>query len=154
MQRTDIEGRDLGSFTASDIAIYTTFTRAFKNKRIILGTNLKMIYSSIDTYTSDAYAMDIGVQFAGPVKGMRLGASLSNVGFVRSAYAGDNKDQLPIHIRLGISHRPAHMPMPMLMALDINIPNDNDAYLSLGIEMELVGGHSARLQFATDRFNG
>ena len=140
MQRTDIEGRDLGSFTASDIAIYTTFTRAFKNKRIILGTNLKMIYSSIDTYTSDAYAVDIGVQLAGPVSGMRLGASLSNIGFVRSAYAGDNKDQLPVHIRLGISHRPAHMPMPMLMALDVNIPNDNDAYFSFGMEMELLGG--------------
>ena len=140
MRRTDIEGRDLGSFSASDIAIYTTFTRAFKNRRIIVGTNFKMVYSSIDTYNSDAYAIDLGFQLVGPVKGMRIGASLSNVGIVRSPYAGDSKDQLPVHIRVGISHTPVHMPMPMLLALDLNVPNDNDAYFSFGMEMELVSG--------------
>ena len=140
MRRTDIEGRDLGSFSASDIAIYTTFTRAFKNRRIIVGTNFKMVYSSIDTYNSDAYAIDLGLQLVGPVKGMRIGASLSNVGIVRSPYAGDSKDQLPVHMRVGISHTPFHMPMPMLLALDLNVPNDNDAYFSFGMEMELVSG--------------
>ena len=30
--------------------------------------------------------------------------------------------------------------MPMLLALDLNVPNDNDAYFSFGMEMELASG--------------
>ena len=105
------------------------------NGRLTLGASLKAIYSSIDDYTSDAYAVDMGVIAPGPVAGMTLGASLANLGTVRSGYTSGFEDQLPVLIRLGLSHRPAHAPLPMLLLADLTVPNDNDAYFTFGAEI-------------------
>jgi hypothetical protein len=140
MQRTDGEGRDLGSFSAADMAAYISVAQPFWKEWLTLGASLKAIYSSIDEFSSDAYAFDLGLLARGPVQGMHIGASLSNLGFVRSAYAGDFKDELPVHMRIGLAHRPAHMPLPMLLLADFNVPNDNDPYLSLGLEVQLASG--------------
>ncbi len=140
MQRTDEEGRDLGSFSAADMAVYISAAQPFWKDWLALGINFKAIYSSIDEFSSDAYALDLGLLAKGPIQGMRIGASLSNLGFVRSGYAGNFKDELPVHMRLGISHRPAHMPVPMLILADLNVPNDNDPYVSLGLEVKLASG--------------
>ncbi len=140
MQRTDGEGVDLGSFSAADMAAYLSLAQPVWRDWLTLGGSLKAIYSNIDEFSSDAYALDLGLLIRGPLQGMHLGASLSNLGFVRSAYVGEFKDSLPVHMRLGLSHRPAHMPIPMLLLADFNLPNDSDPYLSLGLEIKLING--------------
>lgn len=140
MQRTDGEGVDLGSFSAADMAAYLSLAQPVWRDWLTLGASLKAIYSNIDEFSSDAYALDLGLLIRGPLQGMHLGASLSNLGFVRSAYVGEFKDSLPVHMRFGLSHRPAHMPIPMLLLADFNLPNDSDPYLSLGLELQLISG--------------
>ena len=140
MQRTDGEGVDLGSFSAADMAAYLSLAQPVWRDWLTLGGSLKAIYSNIDEFSSDAYALDLGLLIRGPLQGMHLGASLSNLGFVRSAYVGEFKDSLPVHMRIGLSHRPAHMPIPMLLLADFNLPNDSDPYLSLGLELQLISG--------------
>ena len=144
MRRTDGEGRDLGSFSAADMATYISVAQPLWKDWLTVGASFKAIYSSIDEFSSDAYAFGLGLLARGPIEGMRVGASLSNIGFVRSAYAGDFKDELPVHIRVGLSHRPAHMPLPMLLLLDFNVPNDNAPYMALGLELQLTSGFYLR----------
>ena len=101
MQRTDGEGVDLGSFSAADMAAYLSLAQPVWRDWLTLGASLKAIYSNIDEFSSDAYALDLGLLIRGPLQGMHLGASLSNLGFVRSAYVGEFKDSL-VHMRFGL----------------------------------------------------
>ena len=41
-------------------------------------------------------------------------------------------------------HHPAHFPLPLLLAVDVTIPNDNDPYFNFGVEIELAGGLTLR----------
>jgi len=138
MQRRDSQGADLGTFGAFDVAASLTAAQKVWGGRLTAGASLKAIYSSIDDYTSDAYALDLGVIADGPLEGMTLGASLANLGTVRSGYTGGYKDDLPVLIRLGAAHRPAHMPVPMVLVADLTVPNDNDAYLTFGAEIQVA----------------
>ena len=61
---------------------------------------------NIDEFSSDAYALD----YLNAVP-RYTGASLSNR-LQRRERLGV-KDSLPVHMRFGLSHRPAHMPVPM-----------------------------------------
>ena len=140
MRRTDVDGGDLGTFGAFDIATYITAAQPVWQRRLTVGVNFKAIYSSIDDYTSDAYVVDLGVQARGPIDGMRLGASLLNIGSVRNGYTDGFKDSLPVLVRLGMSHRPAHAPRPLMLLADLSIPNDNDPYVSFGAELQVHSG--------------
>jgi hypothetical protein len=140
MQRTDETGQELGTFGASDIAAYLTLAQPVWQDWLVAGVNLKAVYSSIEDYTSDAYVVDLGMIARAPLEGLTLGVALTNVGTVRSGYAEDYKDSLPVNFRVGLAHRPAHMPVPMLLLADLNMPNDGDAYMALGAELQLPGG--------------
>ena len=122
------------------MATYITVAQPVWNRRLTAGVNFKAIYSSIDNFSSDAYVVDLGLQAPGPIAGMNLGASLSNFGTVRSGFTDGFKDSLPVLLRVGFSHRPAHAPRPLLLLADLNIPNDNDPYLTFGAEMQLRSG--------------
>jgi hypothetical protein len=151
LQETDEQGQLLGTFGAADLAVSLSAASRLWKSWLSAGLSLKAIYSSIGEFSSDAYVLDLGLQAQGPLQGMTLGASLSNLGLVRSGYSGDFKDSLPVHIRLGLAHRPAHMPLPMLVLADLNVPNDNDAYLSFGLEMHLPGGLYLRPGYSTQQ---
>ncbi len=149
MRRTDEEGADLGAFSPADLAAYVTVAQRVWNDRFTLGLNLKAVYSSIGQFSSDAYMADFGVLAPTPIKGMTIGASLSNLGVVRSGYSGDSKDSLPVNIRLGLTHRPAHTPLPLIVLADLNLPNDNDPYLALGVEFRVGRGLYLRPGYST-----
>ena len=151
MEKTSAEGISEGTFGASDLAAYLTVAQRFWKNRLTLGLNLKAVYSSIDVYSSDAYMVDVGLLAKGPLKGMTMGASLSNLGSVRSGYAGDFKDSLPVHLRFGLAHQPAHLPLPLLLLFDLNLPNDDDPYLSFGAEFHLAHGLYLRPGYSTQQ---
>lgn len=137
LQKTDEDGGDLGTFGAVDLAAYITVAQPVMGGRLAIGASLKAIYSSIDDYSSDAYVVDLGITSRGPIQGMTLGASLANVGTVRSGYTDGYKDSLPVMIRVGMTHSPAHAPAPMLLLADLSWPNDSDLYASFGAEIQV-----------------
>ncbi|NKB68046.1 MAG: PorV/PorQ family protein [Candidatus Latescibacteria bacterium] len=149
MRRTDINGQDLGSFAASDMALGLTLAQPLWNERLKLGVNFKAAYSTIDDFTSDAYMVDIGLLTAGPLRGMTIGASITNLGSVRTGYTDNFKDSLPVNLSLGVAHSPAHTPLPMTILLDFNAPNDNDPYISTGVEIHLANGLFIRPGYST-----
>ena len=151
LTRTSTEGVEEGSFTPFDLAAYLSVARPCWKPWLKLGANLKAVYSRIDAFSSDAYMVDLGALVPGPFKGMSLGASLANLGFVRSGYTGSFKDSLPVSLRLGLADRPAHTPLPMLVLADFVMPNDGDPYLSFGAEIEVGHGLYLRPGYSTQQ---
>ena len=135
LQKTNADGVAEGTFGAFDIAATITTAQRMWKRRIVVGASVKSIYSSIGDYTSDAYAVDLGVITPGPIAGMKLGASISNLGSVRSGYTDGYKDSLPAVFRTGFSHRLAHA--PLLILADINFPNDGPHYFAFGAELKI-----------------
>ncbi len=150
LQKTSETGADLGTFSAADVAAFVTCARPVWRDWLTAGLNLKMVYSTIDTYSADAYMVDAGLLLRTPAQGLTAGVSLSNVGTVRSSYAGFD-DSLPVGIRLGAAYRPAHMPLPVLLVADLNIPNDGDPFTAFGAEVRCPGGLYLRPGYSTQR---
>ena len=144
LQRTSKEGEVTGTFGAFDVATGLTAAQRVWGDRLTLGATAKWIYSGIDDFSADAMAVDLGVLARGPIPGMTVGASMSNLGTVRSGFTKGYEDSLPVLLRAGVSHRPAHFPVPVLLSGDITIPNDNDAYFTFGAEIRLAGGLTLR----------
>lgn len=151
LQRTDADGSQIGSFSPFDVAAYVTVAQKVWSERLTVGANFKAVYSSIDDYTSDAYMLDLGLLSEGPFDGMTLGASITNLGAVRSGFTDQVDESLPVNLRFGVAHRPAHTPLPLLLLLDFNVPNDNDPYLAFGAEIKLGNGLYVRPGYSTQQ---
>ena len=131
----DPTGEGLPSFVANDWSLQFSLSRAL-SKNLFVGGTLKGIYSKIETYSSDGYAVDLGVLFKAPVVNLSVGASALNIGFVRSGYSSGTKEALPVNFKLGFAYRLAHL--PFLLLGDMNLPNDNDPYFSVGGEFTVA----------------
>lgn len=148
---TDLEGRDLGTFSATDLAAYLSIAQQLGPDWLAIGANLKAVYSNMAEFSADAYLADLGLLVRAPIAGTTLGAAIANLGFVRSGYTAGFKDSLPVHIRLGAAHRLAHLPVPALLVADFNLPNDNDSYLAFGLEVQLAEGLYIRPGYSTQQ---
>ncbi len=131
--KTDENGIVIGDFGAGDLAARVSYSR-FTSDKVSVGGNLKFIFSRIDEFSSDAYALDLGI-FIRPRERTTLGVSILNLGFVRSGFSEDLKDSLPVNLKIGITHKPEHL--PLMIVVDANLPNDNDLYFSIGGEFEI-----------------
>jgi hypothetical protein len=144
LQGTDTDGQSTGTFGAFDMAAGLSAAQPLWGDRLTVGATAKWIRSGIDDYSASAWAVDLGVLTRGPVPGMTFGASLSNVGSVLSGFTDGHDDSLPVLMRAGVSHRPAHFPVPLLLAVDVTMPNDNDPYVTFGAEIDVAGGLTIR----------
>ncbi|MCD6334410.1 MAG: PorV/PorQ family protein [Candidatus Latescibacteria bacterium] len=149
LQKTNEDGLSEGTFGANDIVLQGALAQAVLQS-LDIGIGVKVAVSSIDDYASDAYMLDLGLRFRTPVEGLSLGASLSNVGFVRSGFSEEFKDALPVAARVGFAHQVAHL--PLLFVGEMVLPNDNDVYFCGGTEicirdiLFLRGGYNSLLK--------
>lgn len=92
-------------------------------ENLSLGANLKLLNQSIDIYKEDGNAFDVGLLLNG-FRGMNVGLVAQNLG-----------SNLPQTIKLGLSRR--FLEDKLLFALDLNAPNDNNSFVSLGGEYQI-----------------
>lgn len=139
MARTSSQGDTYAEspFGASDVSVQCTLSR-WVRPRVAVGAGLKAVFSKIDTYSSDAYALDLGVFYSTPLRGLSVGASAANlVGVVRKGYTSEHKDELPVGFRLGFSHVVAHLPLT-LMGQWQGSTNDSSSSFALGGEFAIA----------------
>ncbi len=129
--RTDEDGGNLGTFGAADFALIATYAKKV-NPTISLGVNGKFILEKIDDYTSDALALDLGAFHESKGKSLRLGAVVQNLGYQLKSFSAGHKESLPVEVRAGVSHYVRGV--PLLVAIDVAKPFDNDIYFCLGGE--------------------
>ncbi len=157
--RTEAEPEGTGEqFKVQSFAIQTTFARNLTD-RFSIGGSLKYIQERIWHSTASAFAFDVGTLFTTPFDGVRLGASLSNLGpkmrmdgrdilfsedpnpnttgtaeIVNAQYRMD-AHPLPLVFRVGVAwdayESGTHR---LLVSTDAAHPNDNAEYVNAGME--------------------
>jgi len=117
-------------FTPNDTIV--TFSHARKMlPGISVGASLKVINDTIDRSTVAGCALDCGVIFRTPVKGLNAGLVVKNLG----SLGADNP--LPFSTRMGMAYY-FYNNKSLLLACDINIPNDDLVTLHTGVEFSVT----------------
>ena len=129
--RTDETGAELGEFRAGEYAFQVGAGRAI-DSLFSVGANVKFITSSLDTYTSTAWAMDIGGVFEKKKLGLTVAGLVRNIGYQTSTYSSERED-LPFQVQLGVTYKFKHAPfrlglmMEQLQRSDLTYEDPNAA---------------------------
>jgi hypothetical protein len=102
-------GELTNKFSASETALIIGWGRNL-DSLFSIGANLKLFYSSLETYKSYGVAVDVAGSYTS--RDQRFTASLiaTNVGRQFKAYYSGNQEPLPFEIEAGISQRLKHLP--------------------------------------------
>ncbi len=154
LSRTDKDGNVLGTFGAADFALALSFVRSL-NSQISFGATGKFIYEKIESYSSDALALDLGIIHISKDARTRFGLVGQNLGFQLKGFTESHKDDLPTAVKVGMSHQVREL--PLTVALDAAKPFDNDIFFNLGAEFTAlkplylrIGWSSFGKNFKTD----
>jgi hypothetical protein len=112
--RTDENARVLGTFSSYEVAVTGTYG-ALINQHLSMGVGLKLAYSSLSPTgagqeagkgTATAVAADLGVLYKSPqLRGLSLGANLSNMGPKVAYIDRAQADPLPTNLKAGFAYR-------------------------------------------------
>ena len=130
--KTDALGTNLGTFGASDFAFALSLAKQVSN-RLSLGLTGRFIYETIDNYSSDALALDVGVMYTAADNRTRVGAVGQNLGVQLAGHTKSHKDPLPSSVKVGVSHQMREL--PLVVTADAAKPFDNDIFFNLGGEL-------------------
>lgn len=151
--RTDANGlidESDPSFSGGDFLLGLNFSRMI-HKSLAAGINVKFMSEFADGYSSQALAVDLGLMYALPDSLTRIGLSAFNLGGVLSGFSAESddphKDDLPLYIRAGVAH--SLRELPLIVSLDGVLPNDNDPYVSAGIEFYKLQPLYLRVGYST-----
>jgi long-subunit fatty acid transport protein len=114
-QRRGPANEDLGTFSSYEIAVTGTYGAEI-NPNFSMGVALKLAYSSLSpgggagqeagSGTATAVAADVGVLYKAPfVRGLSLGANLSNMGPKVSYIDRAQADPLPTNLKAGFAYK-------------------------------------------------
>ena len=149
--RTDANGIKLGNFGAGDFAFLIGYGNQLDDN-FYYGANVKLIYSSIESYSSTGIAMDLGLHYAIPESRWHFGFSILNFGTQLKSYLG-TKEDLPLDIKLGFSKELEKLPFKLFWSFN-RLGDRYDSFLerfkqiAFGGEFKL--GQSLRLRFGYD----
>lgn len=139
MRRTDALMNDLGHFTPGDFILGLSLSDSL-NFGLIWGVTAQYVYSGYDGYTASAACLDLGVQYPVASQAMVLAASVTHLGVALDAFLED-KEKLPVTVRLGVAKQLAHLPLlfhfNLIRYLDHESGHMGGFYWSLGGEFTL-----------------
>jgi hypothetical protein len=141
-KRFDRQGAELGTFGAYDLAIGLTYSKSVF-ERVSVGLTGKFITESIDSYNSDALALDFGglYQLEGGRTG--IGLAVTNLGAQLKGFTKAHKDPIPLTVDAGFAH---HLRgVPLTFTGDLVMPTDNTVYMALGGQFEAFSPFMLRL---------
>jgi hypothetical protein len=116
IDRTDRNGRVVGSVASFDIALSAAYSNAL-DTNWYYGVAFKYITSRIDNVGTAAVATDVGMVYVIPKARVILGVSVLNAG-VQVASIGAQPESVPMDVRLGISHQLRGL--PLLVSASLN----------------------------------
>lgn len=108
-QGADEFGNLSGEFEASEMAFVVGASRTL-NERFAIGSNLKYIFSSFESYRSQGMAMDLGGLYHNEEKRFSIGINFRNIGGQFTTYS-NQREPLPFNMMIGFSKRLEHLPL-------------------------------------------
>lgn len=162
MDKRASNGEPIGSFSSYDMAFGLTYSKRI-NRELTLGITGKFILEKIDTLTSDAMAIDLGILYRFASGRSSLGMAGRNLGSQLKGFTKSHKDPLPTMFDLGMSH--SLQGMALTVNIDVTLPTDNDVFFAIGAQWESfrpffirLGWSSAGQDYKTgsdkDKFGG
>jgi opacity protein-like surface antigen len=144
----ELEGRDdagavTGDFTARDLAF--SAGRGFLLGPVRAGVAFKYIGQKIEESSAHAAAVDLGLLYQPGKSGVRLGAALSNLG----TKVKFREDSFPLPLTLKAGASVALKDAPLLLAAQLDFPNDAGAALRLGGEYSATENFKLRAGYKT-----
>ncbi len=149
--RADANGMKLGNFGVGDFALTLGYGNQLDNN-FYYGANIKIIYSSIESYSSTAAALDLGLHYAIPESRWNFGFSILNLGTQLKSYF-TTKEDLPLDMRLGFSKELEKLPFRLFWSfnrLSDRYDNFLDRFKQITLGGEFRFGQSLRLRFGYD----
>lgn len=134
LQGRDALGNPTGTFRAYDMAAGATYARrVFRSVEV--GVTGKFLMESIQDYSASGYAVDLGMRYRTPVRGLTVAATATNIG--TSMKFEQDSFVLPAAARLGAAWRTRRLLEGVILAADLRFPNDNDAQGHVGGEIQV-----------------
>lgn len=109
MSERNAEGTELGTFSASDLAVSGTLAYELA-QNLSGGITAKVVYGNIGNYNSFAVAVDMGINYYDPVHEWSLGFVARNLGGQVKSY-DENFERMPIDWQVGVSKRLVGSPL-------------------------------------------
>ncbi len=129
-------GQITGDFSGGDFLLGANISSPVYQS-LTAGANIKFISESAAGYSAEALAADLGFYYRFGDDRTTAGLAITNLGFVLSGFSSgseqEHEDDLPLNVRAGVAH--ALQELPFTASIDAVIPNDNDLYVNLGLEM-------------------
>ncbi|MDG1527973.1 MAG: type IX secretion system protein PorQ [Polaribacter sp.] len=113
----DESGNITGNFSASDIALSVGYAYNIPSSNIFVGTNVKLISSSISNYSSTGIAADFGILYHNIYKPYTITLVVRNIGTQISSF-NDESEKLPLEIMLGGSYKLENVPIKWHLTID------------------------------------
>ncbi len=129
-------GIETGNFNAKDIAISVGYSVKIPKTHIHFGSNVKIINTNVDTFSSVGIAADFGLLYNNPESALVLTFVARNIGTQISTFNGLRED-LPFNLALGGSYELQHVPLKWYFTInniqrwDISAPNPSDQVTNL-----------------------
>ncbi|MDR2137987.1 MAG: type IX secretion system protein PorQ [Tannerella sp.] len=113
MKEVDASHTVLGNFSANDLSINVFYSHDL-SEQWRGGVSFGMLYSGLAEYTSFGIAVDAGLSYFDPDKGISYGFALKNIGAQLKTYDG-KREKLPWDIQLGLTKKMEHAPLRFSM---------------------------------------
>lgn len=159
MERTEVDQNgDLVStgetFGANNIVASASLAK-YISDAVDLGGTLKLIYDQIDSSSSTAAMLDLGLIHHPASEKLKVGISLRNIGLQITRYTGsDYKEKLPFTFAAGMTY---DFNPGLMASLDIVKATGEDIVAKAGVEYGLTPAFDLRGGFRTnagDGYNG
>lgn len=159
MERTEVDQNgDLVStgetFGANNIVASASLAK-YISDAVDLGGTLKVIYDQIDSSSSTAAMLDLGLIHHPASEKLKVGISLRNIGLQITRYTGsDYKEKLPFTFAAGMTY---DFNPGLMASLDIVKATGEDIVAKAGVEYGLTPAFDLRGGFRTnagDGYNG
>jgi hypothetical protein len=119
--KADDFGNRSGEYSANDIALIIGYAGEI-DENFYYGANAKFIYSGIESYSSTAAAVDLGVYYVIPSEQLNFSFAIQNLGSQLSSYIS-TKENLPLDVNIGVAKKLSHLPLRLF--IDFNRIQEN-----------------------------
>jgi len=136
----DETGQNTGSFDATDTVFGLSVGWSMKT-HMSLGFTLKQIQQKIGSESAEGFAFDVGTQMGTPIQGLKVAASINNVGQKMKFLNGEFS--LPTSANIGFGY----LIKKVKFVADAKFYNGGQTDISFGTEFLPVGNVALRLGY-------
>ena len=162
---TDVNATELGVFNSGEQLMTIGLGKKIHNN-FTAGVNLKMLFSSLESYSSFGLASDLSVTYLSKNNQFGLALLAKNIGRQITSYTAVS-ERIPFELKMGLGKQLAHLPLIFFLNYNnieqwrLNYSDDNQigffktafnhistsAELSLGKYLKLRMGYDARRRY-------